>query len=924
MNKPSTIRAKAITAVLLASLLASCSGESPESLINSGKEFLAKNDTKAAVIQFKNALQQNPGLSEARFLLGKALLQAGDPQGAEVELRKALELKHAPDQTIPLLAQSMLSLGLAKKVTDEFSNAELTGESGANLKTTLSLAFQAQGNIDAANKALAAALALQPDYGPARIAEARAKAVKQDISGALAIVDDILAKNPTNHEAWLLKGSLVAYKGDPATALEYYNKAAQSKPDFVPAHLAIISSLMQSGKFDEATKQLETLKKFAAKNPQTRFVEAQLAYQRKDYSAVREISQELLKSYPNNPGFLQLAGATEYQLASHSQAEAYLNKALQQAPDLVLARRLLITNYLRIGQPAKAMATLQPVLEKIEKDPGFLALAGEVYLQSGEPKKAEEYFNKASKLDPNDPVKRTSLARAHIAQGNNALATAELEEISGSDKGTIADQALVAYHMRRNELDKALAAVDTLQKKQPENPATYNLRASIEMSRKNTAGARKNLEQALALNPTYMPAVANLAAMDLADNKPADARKRFDDVLAKDPKNVSALLALAKLTAMTGGKPDEVLGFINKAVSANPTETAPRLALIEFYLSSKEPKKAASLAQDALATLPDKPELLNAAATAQYQAGDVNQALATFAKLASVQSASPIPYLRIAEIQIAEKNLDEASKNLRKALEIKQDSVEAQRLLIRINLERGKPQEALSIAREIQKQRPKEVAGFLFEGDIYANDKRLSNAIAAYRSGLKQVPGSSELAIRLHKALVASQNTGDAEKMAIAWLKEHPKDIAFRLYSGDMATASKDYALAAQHYRAALEIQPENAVALNNLAWVSGQLKSPKALEYAEKANRLAPNQPAFMDTQAMLMAEQGDTGGAIVLLTKALEISPQAAAIRLNLARVLISANRKDEARKELDALTKLGDKFPAHAEVERLQKQL
>ena len=73
-----------------------------------------------------------------------------------------------------------------------------------------------------------------------------------------------------------------------------------------------------------------------------------------------------------------------------------------------------------------------------------------------------------------------------------------------------------------------------------------------------------------------------------------------------------------------------------------------------------------------------------------------------------------------------------------------------------------------------------------------------------------------------------------------------------------------------------------------------------------------------------MLMAEKGDTAGAIVLLQKALEIAPQAAAIRLNLARVLISAGKKEEARSELDNLAKLGDKFADQEEVARLQKSL
>ena len=78
------------------------------------------------------------------------------------------------------------------------------------------------------------------------------------------------------------------------------------------------------------------------------------------------------------------------------------------------------------------------------------------------------------------------------------------------------------------------------------------------------------------------------------------------------------------------------------------------------------------------------------------------------------------------------------------------------------------------------------------------------------------------------------------------------------------------------------------------------------------------------MDTQAMLMAEQGDNEGATTLLRKALEIAPQAAAVRLNLAKILVRAGRNDDARVELDALAKLGDKFSEQAEVKRMQGTL
>ena len=84
-----------------------------------------------------------------------------------------------------------------------------------------------------------------------------------------------------------------------------------------------------------------------------------------------------------------------------------------------------------------------------------------------------------------------------------------------------------------------------------------------------------------------------------------------------------------------------------------------------------------------------------------------------------------------------------------------------------------------TIARTVQKQRPKEAIGYVLEGDIHAFGKAWPEAINVFRNGLKQI-AAPELAIKLNGSLIASGNTAEAEKMAGTWLKEHPKDMALR------------------------------------------------------------------------------------------------------------------------------------------------
>jgi putative PEP-CTERM system TPR-repeat lipoprotein len=917
--------AAAVSGLCISLLLVACTGGGTDAMLASAKDYLAKHDNKAAVIQIKNALQKNPDLAEARLLLGTALLDMGDPRAAEVELRKALALKQPADQVVPVLAKAMLLLGENKKLVEEFSKTQLSAPlATAELQTALASAYAAQGKPDLFKAAIEAALVAQPGFSPAVIAQARQKAAARDFDGAMAAAEGLTTKAPTDFEAWRLKGDLLYYvKNQPDEALAAYRKAVEIKADFLPAYTGIMTILLAQNNLDEATKAVDALKKVAPGHPQTRYFLAQLYYQKRDFKTAREQAQQLLKLAPNHAKSLQLAGAVEFQLNSLVQAEALLSKAVQASPELVLARRLLVLTYLRTGQPSKAMATLTPGLSRENVDPELYSVAGEVYLQNGDVKKAEEFFKKATELDPKNSRKRTSLALAHLMEGNSEAAFGELQDIASSDKGTTADLALISAHLRRKDFDKALKAIDGLEKKQPDRPLAANLRGKTLLAKGDVSGARKSFERALTLDPSFFPAVASLASLDMADKKPAEAKKRFEAMLAKDPKNGQALLALAELAVRTGAPKEEIVGLINNAVNANPTEIGPRQLLIDFYMGNKDVRQALSTAQNAVAAMPDNADLLDALGRVQQASGDFNQAIATFNKFSALQPLSPLPYMRLAEAQMAAKNPDGAAQALRKGLEVKPDLLDAQRGLIMLHIQAKKFADATAIARTIQKQRSKEPVGYVLEGDIAAAQKSWDPAIAAYRAGLKEVE-VADLAIKLHGALLASNKAVDADKFAATWLKDHPNDPAFRFYMGDLAITRKDYAAAEKNYLAVTKLQPGNATAFNNLAWVTGKLNKEGAVGYAETAIKLSPQQAAYMDTLAMLLADKNDYAKALEWQAKALAAQPQNTLFKLNMAKIYIKAGKKDQAKPLLDELAKLGDKFPAQAEVANLVKSL
>jgi putative PEP-CTERM system TPR-repeat lipoprotein len=915
----------ALPALILTLLLTACGGDKPEAMLASAKDYLAKNDTKAAVIQLKNALQADPSLAEARYLLGTSMLASGDVISAEVELRKALDLKYPRDQAVPALARSLLAQNKFREITDGFADEKIeSAPARADLQTSLAAAYAALGNPQKAEAALADALRAQPDNAPALLAQARQKGTAGDVDGALATVQQAIDKHPNDPDAWKLRGDIFYYaRNQPDDALAAYRKSAETKANYLPGQAGVVTVLMAQGKLDEAGQAIEQLKKFAGGHPQTRLLETQLAYQKKDYKAAHELAQQLIKMAPDNVQVLQVAGATEFQLGNLTQAETHFNKALQAVPTLSMARRMLMATYLRTGQPDKALTLLPTGADgAAQQDSEMLSLAGQAYLQKNEPRKAEQLLANASQLDPQNSRKRTSVALARLASGN-AAAFGELESIaaaSGAD--TTADLALVSAHLQRGEYDSALKSIDTMEKKKPSDLSVLSLRGNTLLARGDAAGARKAYDQALQADAAYFPAVAGLANADIAENKPTDAEKRFRTLLEKNPKNSAALIGLAGVRARMNAPVDEVIGLVRDAVAADPTDVRSRVMLSELYLRSRNAKQALSAAQDGLAALPDNPALLDALGRAQMASGDANQAMATYNKLASLQPGQAQPYMRLADVYMNAKDRDGAARSLSRALEIAPDLIDAQRGLIMLNLDKGNVSEANALAKKVQQQRPKEPIGYVLEGDIAFQQKQWAAAAAAYRNALRVAP-VAELAIKLHGTLQAGNSTAEASRFAADWLRDHPRDDAFNYHLGDVALGRKDFPEAEKRYQKVLEINPNNALALNNLAWVSNQLGK-DGIGYAEKANRLSPNQPALMDTLAMLYADKKNYAQALDLQKRAVTLQPAAPQLRLGLAKIYIAAGEKDNARRELDTLAALGDRFPGQAEVSKLKESL
>jgi putative PEP-CTERM system TPR-repeat lipoprotein len=913
---------------LCTALFAGCGNDSPAKLIGSAQDFIAKQDYKSAEIQLKSALQKDPAHAEARYLLGTVMMRVGDYASAEKEFRKALEYKYSPDLVYPQLARSVFrqgSLDLTRKGLGEFREVKLSDAGAlAALKSEVGYAYLSLRQVKDARAAFDEGLAAKPGDPAARIGIARLTVAEGGLDATMKTVEEVLAASPGLVEALMLKAEIQIARGERDAAIATLREVVKAEPINAGARFTIASLLIGARKFDEAASEVGAIRKVLPQDVRGVYLEGVLAFRRGEPEKARERIQLVLRGAPDHAASLLLAGAIEYQLGQFSTGEGYLRKVVTRFPGHLYARSVLALTYLRLGQPAKADETIKPALALGAKNPYFLRTAGEVALANNDPKRATELYERAVALDKDNAGARVRLGVARLATGDADGAMRDLEFAAAlNPDATQADLGMIAAHLSRKEYDKALAAADVLATKPSGGPLAANIKGQIYSARGDRKSARASFEKALELQFDFLPAAANLARMDLADKQPAAARQRFESIVAKAPKNDAALLGLAEIQLVTGTPPKEVIPIVERAVSANPASPNARLTQIAVLLRAQDPKAALAAAQAAAAALPDNPAIIEALGRTQLAAGEPNQAVSTFNRLATLVPQSSVPLLLLARAQLAKKDVEAATTTLRKALELQPDRLDVHREAIGAYLAAGKPEDALADARTLQKARPKEAVGFVFEGEVLAAQKKFGEAASAYGEALKRQK-APVLALRMHGLLTQAGKKKEADAVLARWMQENPKDVLVRLYLADSALNRKDYNAAVPAYRQILAEQPNNVVVLNNLAWALWQLKDPGALALAEKAHGLAPDNPAVADTLGVILVEQGDLKRGMQLLDEAVKAAPNVPDLRLHYARALLKSGDKAAARRELEQIGQLQVETPAKAEAETLLKQL
>ena len=903
---------------VLALLLSGCG----EDYLQAGQEALKKQDYAAAVIQLKNAVQDQPNSVPARLALADALERSFDSAGSEQHLRKAIERGGNADELVPRVAVLMLERGEVEPLIREFKDRRLDSmDANSTLRALVSLAYASQKQPALAQEQIQGA-------GSDNLAVQLAKAQLLMMSGrpgdALAALDGKLTEAGAG-SWWALRAIARLYTamGNQASALDAIARAHNAAPWHRGLTGEYGEALITSGKLEEAKPLVQELRKKAPNYFWTHYLNALTLAQEGRAEESHAAALKVLAVLPEHLPAVLLASSAEIQKGDIQMADSRLEKILQIHPASLAALQLHATTQLRLGKTAQAAASIERGLRVQPSDPRLLSLRADVELQAGDLKKAAATLDTVVAANPKDAASllRLSDIRLRLGQKDAALALLDQATQAGQDIPAIRDQ-IIAQSLRRGDIARVRLLSEHAVRTLPKDPQSHLTQAAALAAQNDAAGAWRATLAALDLNPAFDAALSALSGMARTPQEREELLARYARAVDSRPQSPQTYLSYATLLAAEPKTRDKVAPVLEKGIANLPAATPLRAALIDEQLRSGKPDAALTTAQTGAATKDARADAIALLASTYERLGKTELATDSYRNLVSSYPQRTDWRLKLVGLELGAGRKTEAISQLRGLMADRPFDSAAYIALAELMAE-DNPQEALSIARDLGQRAQHKQTALLLEGDILARSGKTGDAHKQYAAAAKAgaEPAASLRVVTLFDR--AGQKPAAEEEMVTA-LRRYPKHAEVLTYAAQRALGQGKPDKAVEWMEKLVAQSPGNPIALNELAWAQVKANNARALENARKAAQLLPNEPAVLDTLGMALAQAGQRESAIAALRTAVQLAPTQPAARLHLAEQLLAAGDQQGAQTTLAALNASKLSTGEQADYARLKQQI
>jgi putative PEP-CTERM system TPR-repeat lipoprotein len=900
------------------------SGPTAEEHLQKAREYIAKTDLRASVIELQNAIQKDPKRAEARVLLGTAHLKLGDAVSAEKELTRARDLGASPDTYVLPLADAWLAQRQFQKVLDQvpLDEAAPAARQGAVLLARSKARF-GLNDAEAGERDLDDAHALDPDNPRVLAVLAGLAQSREDLASAQALIDRAKRIAPDDPDVLAMAGSIAGARNDRAQAVLEYKALVAANPDNPSYPLALAEAQIANGEVDPAIETVDAVLKRYPRQPYAHFLRGLAAYQKQDFASAKEHMQVMASAAPDHLPTIQVMGGTHFALGEDEQAIDRLTVVTARAPENVPARRMLAAALLRTGDAEKAREVLGPLEAGAADDAHLLAMIGTAALRTGDLRSGERYFERLTELQPDNAAARAQLGTIRISLDEVQQGTLDLERSIEQDPSIVSLATLAVTHIRAGEFDKALEVAGRLREQFPENPSGATLAGIAHGGKGDPAAARAAFRRALAIQPGAPDASANLAVLELREGNATEALAILREALKQNPDHLPTLLRVAQLEHQTG-EAAQARERLNAYIATHRDALAPRIALAQLHLRDGEAQPALDLVEGVLARNPDNAALLAIVGQGQLAAGRPADAARVLKQLVEKQPGSADAHYLLARAYLATGDQAGYRIELEKTLEIAPDRLPAKLELAGVAVQQGDMTTAKRLAGEMTATAPEDPGVIELEGVIAFRENRPADAVEHFKKAAEMRP-RADAVLRLAEAQRLAGDPEGSRETLRNWIGEHPDDVRVRVAFGTWELQDERYDAAKEQFAAIVETEPDNVLALNNVAWLLwNEGDAAGALPHAERAVELAPDNAAVLDTAGIVHLKLGNTGRALTLLQKAWIKLPDNAEVQYHYAQALVAQGKTDEARGVLRQALSKGTDFRGGTEAEALLKEL
>jgi putative PEP-CTERM system TPR-repeat lipoprotein len=668
---------------------------------------LASQNPDEALEQASAILERDPDHREARIVRSTGLLQQGELDESAAEAEAILE--RWPDEQ-----RAYYNLAHVRTAQGRNDEAELhllryrELDGGSLIATREVLRFYAAtGRADRARALLRSAISQAPPGDRGELALALASSLEQEerLGEAEPYLRVALAADGSRIDVRERLAILLLRDDRLDEAIALLREARAAGAPEIETHRALGDLLMSAERFEEALAEFRAGLRIDASLVPLRLREAEALLRLGRLEASGERLAALLAEHPDEP-MLALAQLRSLALASRTdEAIEGLRDLLAREPELTAAHFVLGVLQLAAGRPAEAVRSLGIASERMKGAEGreALRLLAEAELRAGEPASALAHAEKALAEDAGDLRARVLLAQALLESGDATRAVTVLREApeeSASVHGVLArvyvrdgrleraqasvERAialepesvqwavdLVYVLMEREQLEEALEVARARAAEHPTLPDYPNLMGQVLARRGDEEGARAAFQHAVALDPSFVAALVNLARMSARAQRFGEARELLRRALEQRPEDPTALRTLGLLEHRAGNA-SAAVEALEAALRAEPGNDLTRADLARARaLAGSNLEQALDMARAIRQSEPDNPNYAEALGVVLLRFG-VPKAAAEQFRAAIELAPHPIAsyHHQLALALLASGNRDGAAREFERALDV--------------------------------------------------------------------------------------------------------------------------------------------------------------------------------------------------------------------------------------------------------------